>query len=405
MLKSISRAALALMLILICSGLRADCLLKPGDRMVFFGDSITEQRMYTRFVMDYFALRYPGVNIQFRNAGWVSDTAVGGLKRLQRDVLDLKPTVVSICYGMNDAGVTAYDQKIYDRYITAMKELVDTLRKNKIRVVLLTPGSVDESKASRLAGYNATLGQFASQLVEFAAKESIPIFNIQKAMTDLQTQAKAADPTFYMTNDGVHPNPVGHVVMAYGLLKALGCIEKASSLTIDATTDKATCDLCKVTDLKATDNSITFTRTDESLPMSFDETIWSAMKYFPSINEFDNYSLKITGLKPGKWNLNVQGSDAGTYSSEDLANGVNLASAPGPWKQLSDDIDKLSKQQESIYYNRWRQISLSDVPSAASAEKDALLKKMDAITTSTESERISKAALLHTWQWTLKLAE
>ena len=83
-------------------------MLKPGDRMVSLGDSITEQRIYTRYVMDYFALRYPGQKIEFRNAGWVSDTAVGGLKRLQRDVLDLKPTVVSICYGVNDAGVTSY---------------------------------------------------------------------------------------------------------------------------------------------------------------------------------------------------------------------------------------------------------------------------------------------------------
>lgn len=403
MLRSIaSRASLALILILICSGLRADCLLKPGDRMVFFGDSITEQRMYTRYVMDYFTLRHPGVKIEFRNAGWVSDTAVGGNKRLQRDVLDLKPTVVSICYGMNDAGVQAYDQKIYDRYIGAMTELVDTLQKNKIRVVLLTPGSVDDTRASRLKGYNDTLGQFARQLVEFASKRNIPIFNINTAMTNLQTAAKAADPGFYMTNDGVHPNPVGHVPMAYGLLKALDAIQPASSLAIDAASGKATCGLCNVTDLRVGGDTISFTRTDESLPMSFDDTVWSAMKYFPAISDFDNYSLKITGLKPGKWSLSVEGAEVGVYSSDDLANGINLASAPGPWKTLSDDVDNLSKRQESIYYNRWRQISLSDLPEAASAEKSALLAKLDKLIAAAESERIARAAGAHTWEWTLK---
>lgn len=403
MFKSIwSRAGFALILILICSGLRADCLLKPGDRMVFFGDSITEQRIYTRYVMDYFALRHPGTKIEFRNAGWVSDTAVGGNKRVQRDVLDLKPTVVSICYGMNDAGVQAYDQKIYDRYIGAMTELIETLQKSKIRVVLLTPGSVDDSRASRLKGYNDTLAQFARQLVEFADKRNIPIFNINTAMTDLQTKAKAADPGFHFTNDGVHPGSIGHVVMAYGLLKAMDCVQPASSLTVNAATSQVNSGLCKVTDLKIADDAISFTRTDDSLPLSFNDTVWSAMKYFPQINEFDNYSLKITGLKSGKWTLSVQGSEVGVYTSDDLANGVNLAGAPGPWKTLSGAVDELSSDQEDQYYTRWRSISLVTIPSVAAREKNALLRKLDAVIAGIESERIAKATGAHAWKWELK---
>ena len=40
---------------------RAEGPLKSGDRVVFLGDSITEQRCYTRYVMNYFTLRYPGL--------------------------------------------------------------------------------------------------------------------------------------------------------------------------------------------------------------------------------------------------------------------------------------------------------------------------------------------------------
>ena len=405
MLKSaLKRAAVALVLLCVCASLRADCMLKSGDRMVFLGDSITEQRMYTRYAMDYFALRCPGAKIEFRNAGWGGDTAVGGFKRLTRDVLDLKPTVVSICYGMNDAGVTSYKQEIYDRYIGAMKDAITELRKHHIRVVLLTPGCVDESRSTKLVGYNDTLGRFAQQLADFAAKEDIPIFNIQKAMLDVQTRAKASDPGFVMINDGVHPGQLGHVVMAYGLLSALGCIDKASALTIDAAAAKATCDRCKVTGLEVTGDSIAFTRTDDALPAYFEDDTWSLLKYFPEIDEFDNYSLKVTGLKGGKWDLAVQGQSVGAYTSEELANGVNLANAPGPWKQLGEEVNKLATKQQEIYYTRWRQISLGQIPDEAAAEKQALLDKMDSVIASAESQRISKAAGPRGWQWTLKLA-
>jgi len=402
---TIKRAAVVLALICIAAAGRADCLLKPGDRMVFLGDSITEQRIYTRYVMDYFTLHYPGARIEFRNAGWVSDTAPGGLKRLERDVLALKPTVVSICYGMNDAGVTSYKQSIYDRYIGAIKELVDTLRAKNIKVVLLSPGCVDESRASRLAGYNATLGRFASQLVDFAAKQGIPAYDIHAPMLDVLNKAKAADPNFIMTNDGVHPQSSGHVVMAYGLLRALGCGGIVSTATIDAAASKSTCDRCRISELKATDNEVTFTRTDDSLPTYLDNGAWDVVKYFPFVQDLDSYTLKVTGLKPGRWNVLVEKGSVGVFTADELANGVELADAPGPWKAVADEVNKATSDQEDLYYTRWRQIQLGKIPEACDAEKQALLEKMDSVVAAAESDRISKAAAPRAWKWRIEPAQ
>ena len=54
------RLALIVLLSLCFAGAtRAESPLKSGDRVVFFGDSWTEQRLYTRFVMEYFTLRTP----------------------------------------------------------------------------------------------------------------------------------------------------------------------------------------------------------------------------------------------------------------------------------------------------------------------------------------------------------
>jgi len=78
--------------------------LKEDERVVFLGDSITEQHLFSNFVETWLSLRFPKRRLSFFNAGWGGDTAPGSLARLDRDVLQLKPSLAVICLGMNDAG-------------------------------------------------------------------------------------------------------------------------------------------------------------------------------------------------------------------------------------------------------------------------------------------------------------
>src|SRR4051812_6474003 len=45
-------------------------LLKTGDRLAICGDSITEQRMYSRIVEDYLTVCVPDLQITVRQYGW-----------------------------------------------------------------------------------------------------------------------------------------------------------------------------------------------------------------------------------------------------------------------------------------------------------------------------------------------
>src|SRR6266704_7220753 len=72
--------------------------LKDGDRVVFYGDSITDQRLYTTFAESYAITRFPNLKIRFVHSGWGGDRVTGGgggpiSVRLQRDVFPYKPTV------------------------------------------------------------------------------------------------------------------------------------------------------------------------------------------------------------------------------------------------------------------------------------------------------------------------
>src|ERR671934_2548253 len=86
------RLALLPLLLLIAAGVVALQLLTGGgiaraqsgfalqddDRVVFYGDSITDQRLYTTFVEDYTVTRFPRWSIRFIHSGWGGDRVTGG---------------------------------------------------------------------------------------------------------------------------------------------------------------------------------------------------------------------------------------------------------------------------------------------------------------------------------------
>ena len=58
--------------------------LKDGDGIVFFGDSITHQRLYTQYVEDYFYTRFPHMRLRLHNAGVSGDCRLGGPGAVRR---------------------------------------------------------------------------------------------------------------------------------------------------------------------------------------------------------------------------------------------------------------------------------------------------------------------------------
>src|SRR3954469_14954640 len=62
-------------------------LLKKGDRVAICGDSITEQKMYSRIMEDYLTMCVPELNITVRQFGWSGERAPGFLARMTNDCL------------------------------------------------------------------------------------------------------------------------------------------------------------------------------------------------------------------------------------------------------------------------------------------------------------------------------
>lgn len=216
--------------------------LRDGDTVVFYGDSITEQRMYGRDIETFVDTRLPRLHVKFINSGWSGDKVGGGGGgpidlRLKRDVVNYKPTVVTIFLGMNDGGYKPYDPATFQTYAQGLTHIVDTLTRAlpQARLMLLTPSYFDYAAKARPAlpatldgynfgspapDYNQTLVRYGNFVKALGAQRHIPVADLNAPMAAATLAGRKTDPKFALSGDGVHPNEVGHLIMAAAVLQA-----------------------------------------------------------------------------------------------------------------------------------------------------------------------------------------
>jgi lysophospholipase L1-like esterase len=344
-------------------------LLRRNDRIVFLGDSITEQQLYTNYVESYLASRFPELDLTFFNAGWGGDTAPGGAARLARDVLPLRPTVVTICYGMNDGRYTAPTDEIRDTFAQGMRTLVARLRETGCRIVLLTPGIVDEgiNPALAQAEYNrAGLRRLADEVTRLAADENLPVCDLHALMTDVDARAKAADATFCMVPDGVHPDPAGHLVMAFGLLQALGVPPRRQEVAVDLSTRKtATSTGLSARHLLRDAHGFGLELQLDRLPFFVEPLARKVLPFLPFQETFNQLTLRVEGLKTSRACLRSPAARGPSIAREELAAGIDLFSQ---WSldavQRAEQVHRYTLEKNQIYYRIWRVLGLNGVNSS-----------------------------------------
>jgi lysophospholipase L1-like esterase len=140
--------------------------LHDGDTVVFFGDSITNQRLYTVFTETYVLTRFPRMRVAFVHSGWSGDRVTGGFGgpidlRLDRDVFAYGATVITIMLGMNDAEYHPYEDSVFNIFANGYRHILDRIKATALqaRVTLLEPSPYDDvtRPPEFTGGYNAVL--------------------------------------------------------------------------------------------------------------------------------------------------------------------------------------------------------------------------------------------------------
>ena len=369
--------------------------LHDGDRVVFYGDSITDQRLYTTFVENYVVTRFPRLHVGFVHSGWGGDTVNGGGGgpidlRLPRDVIAYKPTVMTIMLGMNDGGYRAFDQKTFDTYSRGYTHILDTVQKALpgLRLTLIQPSPYDDvTRAPSFAGgYNAVLVRYGQFVKEQAAKANASVADFNTPVVAMLQKADASDAAMAqkIVPDRIHPSPGGHLVMAEALLKAWSAPAVVSDVEVDATNKH----VVRATNTKISQltvgKTVTWTQTDNALPLPplpNDPVAALALKSSDFTDALDQERLRVTGLPPTtRYTLTIDDREIGDFTGDQLAQGVNLATLSTPMTHQAAAVAALTAQHNDDHFNRWRtiQVPLQKHNSAVQNALPPLLAALDA---------------------------
>lgn len=346
--------------------------LKDGDRVVFYGDSITEQRLYTTYIETYVVTRFPQLNVRFVHSGVGGDRVTGGWAgpvdlRLSRDVFAYRPTVVTIMLGMNDGSYRAFDDGIFKTYSTGYQHMLDSIQSvlPGVRVTLIQPSPYDDvtRPAGFEGGYNAVLIRYGQFVKDLAQKQKCDVADLNTSVAAVLEKAKATDAenAKKIIDDRVHPGPSGHLLMAEALLKSWNAPAVVTAVEIDATKPQTVrAENAALSDLKES-NGLTWTQSDKALPMPLDLKD-AAMKLAVQSSDFlkamDWQPLKVTGLKGQKYTLKIDGDQIGTFSAQQLAEGLNLAELPTPMVRQAQAVHDLTLKHNNLHAVRWRELQV-----------------------------------------------
>jgi lysophospholipase L1-like esterase len=352
--------------------------LKADDTVVFYGDSITDQRLYTMLTELFVVTRYPKLDVTFVDSGWGGDKVSGGGggpidTRLTRDVVAYHPTVMTIMLGMNDGEYTNHTEASDTAYYAGYHHIIDSMQKllPGLRISMIGPSPYDDvTRPINLQpdGYNAIMVRYSDYLKKYANEAKLGYADLNTGVVDMLKKANATDPAAAqkIIPDRVHPALAGHLIMAEQLLRSWNARPVVSTVSIDASNGKVSqSEFANITQLH-TGSPLSWSETEEALPLPFAEMIKSngdrtmalAIQSSDVTEILNQEPLIVTGLAAGRYNLSVDGETVGTYSDGELAQGVNLATLDTPMARQSAKVQALTIDRLNVHQQRWRALQV-----------------------------------------------
>lgn len=314
--------------------------LKKGVRVAIVGDSITEQRLYSRFMADYLTACHPDLDARIVQFGWSGERASGFLARLDNDLMPFKPDVVTLCYGMNDGSYQPFTDAIGQGYEKPLVEIVKKLKAAGVQVIVGSPGAVDDhffgregdgkTVTARSKMYNPTLAKLRDIAKKTADTAEMPFANVHDAMLDAMRKAQADDKlgkSYHVCGgDGFHPDANGQLVMAFAFLRAMKFDGDLGSVAVDFQGASSATGGHKV--MKSEGGKVVVE--SSRLPFGFTgdakQTFGtrSIAPFLPFNQELNRFTLTVKNAPAAKLKV-TWGAESRTFSKDELEKGINLA--------------------------------------------------------------------------------
>ncbi len=200
--------------------------LKKGERIVFLGDSITQAGAtaggYVTLVKEALAKNHPDLGIEVIGAG-ISGNRVPDLEaRLDRDVLEKKPTLVVIYIGINDVWHSLQNRGTSKPdFEQGLRRIIQRIQETGARVILCTPSVIGE-KHDGSNQLDAMLDEYSQISRTVAAETRSRLLDLRRQfVAHLKANNKDNAENKVLTTDGVHLNSAGNQFVAARMLEAV----------------------------------------------------------------------------------------------------------------------------------------------------------------------------------------
>jgi lysophospholipase L1-like esterase len=360
----------------------------PAARVAIVGDSITEQKLYSKYVESWLLACSGLTDVRVMQFGWSGEKADGFAKRADNDLGVFDPTVVTLCYGMNDGGYQPWKEEIGRAYTDNMRQVLDRLAGLGVKTVVVgSPGAVDTDffRPGQMMGdrpanvaYNDTLAHLRDIDRTLAAEKGHRFADVHGTMIDAMAKAKATLGTKYDVcgGDGFHPGPNGQLLMAYAFLKGLGVDGAIATIDVDAAagTAKATPGQSVAGVGRQVGRGVSVELESRRWPFCFagdGRTSGSTRSIVPFVSfndDLNRYVLVVKGLDSPKAKV-TWGEESKEFTKDQLGAGINLAAEftrtpfDGPFANLEKAVGE--KQAFETFMIKQIVTDFRQIPGAA----------------------------------------
>ncbi|AMV26146.1 GDSL-like Lipase/Acylhydrolase [Gemmata sp. SH-PL17] len=185
--------------------------LKDGDRIVWLGNTLVEREQRYGYWETALIAANADKNITVRNLGWSGDTVFGdaragfdnaakGYERMVSLTLELKPTVIFVNFGSNEA---FEGKEGLPKFEKGLEKLLDSLKPANARVFLFTPIPVEKSTSlPDPKALNDKLALYSGAIKAIAEKRGISFVDLFRDFQNIRSAGPFTDNGIHLTEAG-----------------------------------------------------------------------------------------------------------------------------------------------------------------------------------------------------------
>ena len=342
---------------LIAPAAKAESPVRPGDRIAFVGNTFADQLRIHSYLETLLLQRSIDKPVSIRNLGWAGDMLTArdrptNFPTEESTLVAHKTDVIVACFGMGEsfagnAGLDDFKKDLADFIATHKGRKYNG--RSEVRLILISPIAYEElgHQTPNHERRNGELAAYTRAVKETAGNAGLAFVDLNGPTARLMADSVAPK----LTGNGVNLNAYGYWCVSRTLADALLPGKSPWRLDVNAKTGEADAKGVRIEDVRSGGGGVSFTVKELSWPSVGAPTRENVHRELESMRD----TLRVAGLKPGAYRLEVDGVEAAVAGHDEWAFGVPLETTP-THRALRDYREAVNDKNLQFVYS-WKALN------------------------------------------------